>query len=321
MAGRTKYVLSRILLSFILVLAFALVLSTGCGGETSGAPGGASQKPEKDPNQEGTYVAPEFMDSAFHADLAESNGVMSIDTSAVSEGYVAVSGHSDVRLKFQVIKDDMTYNYDLASDGTPSIFPLQSGNGYYAFRVMENIVDNKYAVAFETGADVTLIDEFQPYLRPSDYADYSQDSECVKKAEELAFSADTASDVISAVYDFVCKTVTYDTPKAETVESGYLPDPDETMTTGKGICFDYATLAASMLRSQGIPTKIIFGYVAPDDLYHAWNMFYTTETGWVTVEFKVNSDNWARMDLTFSANGSDSKFIGDGTNYSDVYEY
>ena len=37
MAGRTKYVLSRILLNFILVLAFALVLSTGCGGETSGA--------------------------------------------------------------------------------------------------------------------------------------------------------------------------------------------------------------------------------------------------------------------------------------------
>ena len=93
------------------------------------------------------------------------------------------------------------------------------------------------------------------------------------------------------------------------------------METGKGICFDYASLAASMLRSQGIPTKIIFGYVAPDNLYHAWNMFYTKETGWVSVEFKVNEKEWTRMDLTFSANGSDQKFIGDGSNYADVYQY
>ena len=62
------------------------------------------------------------------------------------------------------------------------------------------------------------------------------------------------------------------------------------METGKGICFDYASLAASMLRSQGIPTKIIFGYVAPDNLYHAWNMFYTEEKGWTKVEFSRISE-------------------------------
>ena len=322
MAKQARPIISKIIWVIVFVLAFALVLSTGCGGETPGAQNpNAPQKKEKNKDEKGTYVTPEFKDSAFHADLAQSNGIMSVDVSAVNEGYVAVSGNSSVRLKFQVIKDDVTYNYDLASDGTPSVFPLQSGNGYYAFRVMENIVDNKYAVAFETGAEVAMADEFQPYLRPSDYAAYTRESECVKKAQELAYSADSAADVIGAVYDFVCKTVKYDTPKAETVESGYLPDPDETMATGKGICFDYATLAASMLRSQGIPTKIIFGYVAPDDLYHAWNMFYTTEEGWVTVEFKVDPNNWTRLDLTFSANGSNSKFIGDGTNYSDVYDY
>ena len=76
-----------------------------------------------------------------------------------------------------------------------------------------------------------------------------------------------------------------------------------------------------MLRSQGVSTKIIFGYVAPDDLYHAWNMFYTEDEGWVTVEFKANSKDWTRMDLTFAANGSDSTFIGDGSNYTDIYQY
>ena len=126
---------------------------------------------------------------------------------------------------------------------------------------------------------------------------------------------------MTAVYSFVCRQVTYDREKAATVKSGYLPDPDETMRTGKGICFDYAALAASMLRSQGIPTKMVFGYVSPNGLYHAWNMFYTEQTGWVTVGFQVSGKDWNRLDLTFSANGQDASFIGDGSNYSDVYFY
>ena len=76
------------------------------------------------------------------------------------------------------------------------------------------------------------------------------------------------------------------------------------------------------LCSQGIPTKIIFGYVGDSgDLYHAWNMYYTEESGWVAVEFEVSEDEWNRLDLTFSANGSDSRFIGDGSNYLDVYQF
>ena len=93
------------------------------------------------------------------------------------------------------------------------------------------------------------------------------------------------------------------------------------MKSGKGICFDYAALAASMLRSQGIPCKLIMGNVSPDDLYHAWNMFYTEETGWITVEFSVSAKSWNRLDLTFSANGEDQKFIGNGENYTDMKWY
>ena len=83
----------------------------------------------------------------------------------------------------------------------------------------------------------------------------------------------------------------------------------------------FPALAAAMLRSQGVPTKMIFGYVAPKDLYHAWNMFYTDETGWVLVGFEAGADTWNRIDLTFAAGGADAQFIGDGSNYSDVYFY
>lgn len=50
-------------------------------------------------------------------------------------------------------------------------------------------------------------------------------------------------------------------------------------------------------------------------------MFYTAESGWVTVSFETSKDDWNRMDMTFAANGADDKFIGDGSNYSDLYWY
>ena len=267
------------------------------------------------------YTAPEFRDAEFHEAAAMLGDRVKLDVSSLDQGYVAVSAVSDMRLKFQVIKDETTYNYDLPSDGTPGIFPLQGGNGSYRFRVMENVVDKKYSELYSFTCDVRMQDEFQPFLRPSTYINYTRDSACVRKAAELAAGCSDELGLVSAVYNFVCSQVTYDRDKAATVKSGYLPVPDETMNSGKGICFDYAALAASMLRSQGIPTKMIFGYVAPQGLYHAWNMFYTPQSGWVTVSFEVRGENWTRMDLTFSANGADATFIGDGSNYSDVYYY
>ncbi len=265
--------------------------------------------------------SPKYREAEFHADAAMSGERVRLDASCVDLGYVAVSATSDTRLKFQVIKDEVTYNYDLRPDGTPGIFPLQGGNGNYRFRVMENVVDKKYAELYAYSCDVRMLDEYQPFLRPSTYVSFSPDSACVKKAAELAAAAADELGIVSAVYNYVCGSITYDREKAASVKSGYLPVPDETMSTGKGICFDYAALTAAMLRSQGIPTKMIFGYVAPQDLYHAWNMFYTPQSGWVTVSFEVRGDNWNRMDLTFSANGADATFIGDGSNYSDVYFY
>lgn len=284
-------------------------------------PAAFTEQEEEGPAPAGGYTAPGFKDAYFDAGEAYGDNGVEIDLSGASEGYVAVSAYSEDRLKFQVLKGDSTYTYDISSEGEPSVFPIQSGDGHYTFRVMENISGTKYAILYQTEEDVSLEDEFQPFLRPSDYANYTSSSACVKRAAELAAKASDQNDFIGAVFKLVCKSVKYDKQKAETVQSGYLPDPDETLSTGKGICFDYASLTAAMLRSQGVPCKVIFGYVSPDDLYHAWNMIYTESDGWVTVEFKVSGDTWSRMDLTFSANGAGNSFIGDGSNYADVYCY
>lgn len=302
------------------VLLTVLMLLGGCGSaeEAAAAPAAAPAAKEY---PETVYQAPEISETAFHRDRAVGDGNAAIDTSAVSEGYVAVSARSDSRLKFQVVMGDAVYTYDLPNDGEETIFCLQSGDGLYTFKIMENVVDTRYMEMFSTEADVKLKDEFQPFLRTNQYASYHKGSACVKKAEELASVSANQLEVIGNIFSFICGSITYDKDKAETVQSGYIPMPDETLAQGRGICFDYASLAASMLRSQGIPTKIIFGYVSPGELYHAWNMFYTDETGWITVEYEVSAGAWNRIDCTFSANGADPKTTGDGTGYTDVYVY
>lgn len=286
-------------------------------------PAAASQpEPTAEPTPAFTpYQAPELATARFDPSAASGENGVLIDLSGVSKGYVAVSAVGEARMKFRVEMGEQVYNYDLPSDGTPTVYPLQCGDGSYIFRALTNTVGSKYALAYSAEAAVRMEDEFQPFLRPSQYVDYDADSKCVQLAAELASQQPDALGVVKAVVEYICGNVTYDKEKAATVSKGYLPSPDETLASGKGICFDYASLAAAMLRSQGIPTKMIFGNVEPDGLYHAWNMFYTEESGWVTLDYQVDEGTWSRLDLTFSANGADQEFIGDGTHYTDVYFY
>lgn len=302
----------------VLLICLFLVSCGGSGGTEQATPSGNKEVSNNETGEK--YIKPEFKDVVFDKENAVSDGEVYIDNTHVSEGYVAVSAVSDARLKFQVIKED-TYNYDLDNDGSVNVFPLQSGDGLYSFRVMENVTENRYAEVLAADSEVVLDDEFQPYLRQNVYVNYQQDSDCVKLADQFSNESANEIEVVEKVYDYVCENIIYDNDKASSVDTGYIPYPDETLSSGKGICFDYASLTAAMLRSQGIPTKVIFGYVSPNNLYHAWNMFYTKAQGWTTVEFKVNEKDWTRIDLTFSANGADSTFIGDGSNYTDVYVY
>ena len=308
-----------------LLVSSVFVCFPSCGGgsaaesgtaESSADESGASAEEKKE-----VYDVPDFRGAQFHEDEAYGNDEVLVDTSRSGKGFFGVHCVSDKKIKVQVFKDEEVYTYDLVT-GEDQIYPFQLGDGEYTIKVMKNIADTKYSELYATSVYVELEDEFDPFLRPSQYADYTKESDCVLKADELAAQSADANEFITNVFNYVCKKIKYDKKKAETVQSGYIPDPDETMNSGKGICIDYASLAAAMLRSHGIPTKIIFGYVGEDgDLYHAWNMYYTKETGWVAVEFEVHEGEWNRLDLTFSANGSDSQFIGDGSNYMDVFQY
>ena len=259
--------------------------------------------------------------ATFDANAAIGANDALIDTSNASLGYVGASAQNAAKLKFQVIKGEMSYNYDLSGDGTPIICPLNMGDGSYTLAVLQNTSGNNYVEVFSTTIDVALENQFVPFLRPNIYCDYTDDSACVKKARELAQGAQNEGDVARDIYEWITESISYDTGKAAELAqtTGYYPHPDDTLSSKSGVCFDYASLAAAMFRSLGIPCQIITGYVSPDNLYHAWNMVYL-DGQWVSVQITINPDTWTRIDTTFAASGGGST-VGDGTTYTDRYVY
>lgn len=250
------------------------------------------------------------------------NEFITIDASNADQGYICVEYFgSSPKVKLQITcPNTTTYTYNLM--GGTEVFPLTSDSGTYSVGVYENISGTEYSTCFRGDIPVEISNAFGPYLYPNQYVNFNASSECVSVASELAYTANSDLDVVANVYNYVIDNVVYDSELANSVESGYLPDPDRTLASCKGICLDYACLMSSMLRSQGIPTHLEVGYAST--AYHAWISVYLDQTGWVNGIVEFNGTSWELMDPTFAASASVDElkeFIGDGSNYDTKYIY
>ena len=247
-----------------------------------------------------------------------------IDYSNTRDGYVMVqyTASTSKRLKAQVKGPTTTYTYNLTA-GEWEVFPLSNGNGSYQVIVYENISGTKYSTVTSVSFQVTLTDEFAPFLRPNQYVDYGVAPKTVAKAAELTAGKTDPLAKVQAIYEFVVKNLTYDKQLAATVQSGYLPVLDTVLAKKTGICFDYAALMTGMLRSQGVPCKLVVGYAGT--AYHAWISVWSEKTGWVEGVIYFDGTSWQRMDPTFASSGKQSasimQYIGDGKNYTVKYLY
>lgn len=310
------------MLFFISGAAFFL---TGCGKDStesgqSRSSSGSNQKSEPETVRES--VQQSLLPQASGV-VVYGNDTISIDASNTGEGYVMVryAGASEqVRLQITT-PGGILYTYALAI-GQYETFPLTGGNGSYHMDVLEHAYDDMYALAFSQDIEVALNDEFKPFLYPNQYAWYTQESQVVQHGIQLSEKSSDDLSYVENVYHYIIENVTYDKEKAENVQPNYLPNIDETMSTGKGICFDYASLMTAMLRSQGIPTKLEIGYSG--EAYHAWISVYLKEAGWVDNIIEFDGTNWTLMDPTLGASNnkkSVEKYIGDGSNYVVKYSY
>ena len=113
----------------------------------------------------------------------------SLDASHTENGYLMLRYDGEVsKVKLQItIPDSTVYTYTLNPDsyGTYETFPLSGSNGTYQADLYENVTDDKYALIFSQSLDVTLKDEFQPYLYPNQYVWFTNDSKVTKKGQAL----------------------------------------------------------------------------------------------------------------------------------------
>ena len=274
--------------------------------------------------ESGAAVAHEWSQVKASGILEKRSGNGVIDHSNASDGYVMVQYTADTtkRLKAQVKGPSTTYTYNL-NPKEWTVFPLSDGNGDYQVSVFENVVADRYAVVVSTSMSVALKDEFAPFIRPNQYVDYEKAPNTIAKAKELTQAVADPLKKVEAVYDYVIRTVVYDNEKAAAVSSGYLPVLDTVLAEKKGICFDYAALMAGMLRSQGVPCKLVVGYAGT--IYHAWISVWTGEHGWIDGVIYFDGSSWHRMDPTFAASNQNNaailEYIGNGANYTTKYLY
>lgn len=259
-----------------------------------------------------------------------SGGGAVIDASNTSQGYImAKYDGSATKVKLQIKgPNGVTYSYNLHPGVGFETFPLTAGNGSYKVSANENISGTTYAVLLGETYDVSITNSLSPYLYPNQYVNFSTGSATVAKGETVASGSKSQLDTVSKVYNYVIGNIKYDDAKANQIIAGtltgYLPVVDDVLKAGKGICFDYAAVMATMLRSQQIPTRLEVGYVT-GGIYHAWLSIYTPETGWINGIIQFDGKSWKLMDPTFASSSNSSKsimqFIGNGSNYQTKYVY
>lgn len=305
----------RLHLSYLLIAIFCLLLG-GCSGSSS-----ASRKEHSGPPRDST---PKVLTPSADGVNVYQNDFASIDASNTSQGYVMVKYNgANEKVKLQITCPDQScYTYLISDRGAYDTFPLTAGNGSYTLQVLENVAGDTYTVSLAQSINVSIEDEFLPFLYPNQYVNFHTDSKAVSKGSDLAKDTYSDLDVVQNIYNYVIKNISYDTEKAQNVSYGYVPDVDDTLSSKKGICFDYAALMTSMLRSQNIPTKLEVGYSG--DAYHAWISTYIDDKGWVDDIIQFDGDTWQIMDPTLAATNDSAavkKYVGDGSHYVVKYTY
>lgn len=293
---------------FLGILVFFLMLS-GCSG------GSEESYPSTYPESEGATLE-QVRWPAYPGTSVLSDGIVEIDYSCVSQGYIGARKLTDTgKSKIQVLKDDKKYNYDI-TDPNYIAFPLQMGDGLYTLKILQQIEGTRYAISASVQVEVSLENEFDPFLYPNQVVNYTPDSQVVEISFDLV--KDDTDDLtrLAHLFQYVVDILDYDDDKAVEVQDAYvLPDLDEAMESGKGICFDYASLLAALCRIQGFPARVIVGWT--DIEYHAWVEIYLEGEGWINPKIYFTEHDWSLVDPTFS----DARNTDYEGKYEEVYRY
>lgn len=201
----------------------------------------------------------------------QKDGKLLVDSSNSADGYIMVKTAQDKkRMKLRISIGGSALNYDINSNGDFEVYPLQFGRVNYTVTLYRNVEGKKYKeVGQVTVSPKGMEDELRCFLYPNQYVNYTADTECVKVASDLCKDMTAQADIYKAVCNYVVSNFSYDFIKSVTVKPGMLPDIEECWSKKMGICQDLSALTCAMLRSQGVPARLMIGTLG-SGTPHAW---------------------------------------------------
>ena len=112
------------------------------------------------------------------------------------------------------------------------------------------------------------------------------DTKTEELADEICVDCDTDEEKVKAIYGWVIRNFEYDCDCKPIIQ--YF-NVRKTLSTRKGICYDFAHLFAALCRSQNIPCYVVDGTKVDDANYHhTWNRVYFNDSWWnVDVTFDI----------------------------------
>lgn len=309
---KTKPQIIAILLAIIVSIAFL----SACSSVTVAVdkPGSQIQTIEKEaipltaPEQ--TAAAEATFENGTDVDRTEvsSGGSVTINRNLDDKGIIGIKADikTEKKLKIKVSKDAQALYYDIAPQEMAKI-PLQLGNGAYKLELYENLQDTAYRQLFEKEVDVSLAEESSVFLYSNQVVNFDGATLSAGLSASLTKGQAGSMAKLTAIYQYVVANIVYDYEKINGLDASYIPNADDILRSGRGICYDYAAVTAVMLRESGVPAKLVKGYRDGLKEYHAWN------------EVFINGD-WLTVDATFDAsaykNGESYEMIKDSAQYT-----
>lgn len=236
-----------------------------------------------------------------------------IDKTSLNSGVIKIDNNGKVGA-VRVTKGNIKYDHIVKGDVS---LPLQLGNGDYTIQLLENVGGTSYKQISKETITLNMTNLNDVYLQSIQKINWNKDMESIKNAQELTKDFKTDKEKVEAIYKYITTNISYDYDKAKklsNINTGYTPVLDHTLKIQTGICYDYSSLFAGMLRSLDIPTKLMMGYKNDMAEYHAWNQVYIED-----------SNEWITIDTTYDAalkkNKKAATMIKEASEYTVKYEY
>ena len=210
-----------------------------------------------------------------------------------------------VKVLVEANGDKNTYSI---RNNAPSYVPLQMGEGTYKISVLQQVEGTKYKPLKSESVEVKNVDVNQMFTSSSLLVNFDSSMKAIQGFNALSNNKNI-NKRIQNIYNEIVTKYSYDFDKIRNVTSDYVPLIDEFYTSKKGICFDYSVMFAGVLRSTGIPTKLIMGYAPEINEYHAWNEVLVNGK-WVAVDTTYDSQYYkAKQNYTFEKDKSKRKVV------------